>query len=153
MKTPATTIAVFAVFVALIQVGGWAQEKYVPKDNEELYGTWINEKMSVSKIVVFPGGYREYLNVYDFEPARDITLEFASKWKDADGNVWFKAFGAITGGFNEGVKFQEIYKISESGTKWELAFNVVADFGPDQYPTRIDPKKSSYGGFFYRAGN
>ncbi len=31
------------VFLVLIQVGVWPQERYVPKDNEELYGTWIDD--------------------------------------------------------------------------------------------------------------
>ena len=30
---------------------GCVPSKYVPKPNEELYGTWINEKMSAQKYI------------------------------------------------------------------------------------------------------
>jgi hypothetical protein len=145
------TRMILLVLVAMTPLIAWAQGKYVPKDNEELYGTWTNEKyVTIWKIIVFPGGYKEYYKGSDSDPYRVITLELASKWNDSDGNVWYKAFGSIVGGRDEGIKFQEIYKISESGTKWELTFFVVREFDPERYPTEIIPGTGNYG-CYYRA--
>ena len=42
MKAKKMLLIVSAVLLALTQVGGWAQGKYVPKADEELFGTWTN---------------------------------------------------------------------------------------------------------------
>ena len=68
------------VLIMLTSVWGFAQDKYVPKDNEELYGTWTNSKYGVlpmtwQKIVVTADGYKEYelaKTTYDGVPTASL---------------------------------------------------------------------------------
>jgi len=41
MKTKLFVLILTVVLGATAQVSGWAQAKYQPKQNEEIYGTWI----------------------------------------------------------------------------------------------------------------
>jgi hypothetical protein len=125
--------------------GAIAEDSYAPGDSEKLFGTWANQKMlSIQKVVVFPGGFREYMKVTDTDPVREVTLTLESNWKDSAGNVWYKAMGSVTGGADRGWKFMELYKVSESGTKWELAFEPVFNFDPLVNALPREPKCAKY---------
>ena len=54
MKTPIMLLFGAGLLLVLAQVEGWAQEKYQPKADEELYGTWINDTVS-GKLITFAG--------------------------------------------------------------------------------------------------
>ena len=96
MKTRMLIVGASIVLLVLIQIGGWAQTKYVPKENEELYGTWINQgtprKFSyIPKQLLLPNAFGNYSKVSDSNPFEEGTFEIVSKWTDSEGNVWFKA--------------------------------------------------------------
>ena len=52
--------SISAVLMLVFSLVAIAQDTYVPAPNEELYGTWTNEKMFPPKIVVSPGGTWEH---------------------------------------------------------------------------------------------
>jgi len=148
------------VLLALIQSGGWSQTKYVPKENEELYATWINERNPKGdmdhpqKDVSAPGRYELYYSIADSEPFETGTVEIEAKWTDSEGNIWYKAFGTVSSGSYKGYRYQTLAKISKSGTVREEQVNPIgmADFSPDNYPTEIDSKSSQYS-IMYRSAS
>ena len=107
--------------------------KYVPKPNEELYGTWINESIRYQKLVVFAGGFKEYLSVADAEQDWETTEQISAKWKDGDGNIWYKTFDLYTIGQLKGTKMQYLWKIS-SGSQIERRGEAVKDFNEKSFP-------------------
>ena len=55
MKTRrALLLATGIGLLILVQVGGWAQEKYVPKENEELFGRWKDDKNADLRLSMIP---------------------------------------------------------------------------------------------------
>ena len=140
---------------ALIMLGGCASAKYVAKPNEEIYGTWVNEKMSAQKIVVGPDGGKTYLKLTDTTPYFETAGEIVSKWTDSEGNIWYKCMSArVKGAYaNAAAKFTELDKLSKSGTVWESVWTMPMsdeEIKNPKYPTKIDPQDSNYG-IYYRA--
>lgn len=154
MKSRLLLLAVSTALLALIQVGGWAQEKYVPKPNEEIYGTWVNEKSvnfnHIQKAINTLDGWTEYFNVSDSVPLDKRKKEIDRKWTDSDGNIWYRIFGtAISGSYK--MKYKELDRLSKSGAVLESVFTeAYPDFDSAEYPTKIDPKDTTYR-IFYRA--
>ena len=144
------------LLLGLIQVGGWAQTKYVPKENEEIYGTWLNEKRTntdnCQKLVITADGWKEYYNISDSVSFFEGRGFFDSKWTDSEGNIWYESFGTITKGTAaaQGIKYQELDKVSNSGKVVESVNTNVAEYDPDSYPTKIDPTDYTYR-IYYRA--
>jgi hypothetical protein len=139
------------LLLSMIQVGGWAQENFVPKGDEELYGTWANEKNNVDvfhgqKVVVAADGMDIYCRVSDPAPGMEVSWEISSKWTDSEGNVWYKTLGTSTGGVYKGANWQALEKINKSGTVWERAVNYLelGRFNPAFYPRTIDPNGTYY---------
>jgi hypothetical protein len=141
-----------------------AQDKYVPKANEELYGTWTNENASTmqpQKSINFPGGYKAYEKITDTSPFEEGTEQIAEKWTDSEGNVWYKIINVITLGIvpsgpykgydYKGWKIQCLQKVSNSGTVREWTWVQVPAFDPSLYPTKIDPTDSQHYAIVYRA--
>ena len=141
---------VFILFALVpILLGACAPGKYVPKPNEECYGTWINEKGYPQRMVLFAGGFKQYTLKADAVPTYSKgTLEIESKWQDAGGNIWYK-FHVID--MPEAEKFQCLCKISKFGTVLERVYNEVAEFNPKNFPTIIDPNGGTYSIFFRSA--
>ena len=79
-----------SILILLLSVVGYAQEKYVPKDNEELFGTWTNEKMQFQKTVNFKGGFKDYVRINDATPVGVGIENIAKKWTDSEGNIWIR---------------------------------------------------------------
>lgn len=152
MKSPMILLAALMVVLAVSAVAGFGQEKYSPKPNEELYGTWINaEQFSYSqKSVNGPGGYKEYWRIADSAPSAEGTEEIYGKWTDSEGNVWYKTFATIISGWGKGFRSQTLHKLSKSGTVRELVYALVSTFDPSDFPTKIDPEDSTYR-ILYRA--
>jgi hypothetical protein len=126
-------LIVFAGFVALVLLAGCGPGKYVPKANEEIYGTWINEGIRWQKLVVFAGGNKAYLSVADAEPDMETTEQISAKWKDGDGNIWYKTFDRWISGHLKGTKSQYLWKIS-NGSQMELTGEAVKDFNEKSFP-------------------
>jgi len=140
-------LGAMAVLLVIVPVGGWAQEKYVPKDNEELYGTWTNEQnVTLQKAVDFPGGYECYSGISDSTPYETGTEQIETKWTDPEGNIWYKTFGTVTGGIGKGYRWQDLIKISKSGRVRESENDPIGtmEFSPSKYPTKIDPDSDPY---------
>ena len=148
------------VFAVLLAASAYAQTtdsaKYVPKPNEECYGTWINEKSinqgHIQKKVSTPDGNKDYLNVSDSAPIFEDEQQIYAKWTDSEGNIWYKTFGTVVAGAYKGTKWQELDKLSHSATVWEYVFTIVPEFDPEYYPTKVDSQEMLYR-IFYRVGN
>jgi hypothetical protein len=153
MKTGMTVLGATVILLSLILLGGCATGKYVPKPNEEIYGTWINEKMSAQKYVVTPDGWKQYLKITDTHPYSEGAWAIASKWTDKEGNIWYKSFGAIAAGPYAGFKHSWLHKFSKSATVWESVWSSPTneqEAATPTYPTKIDPNSSEYN-IYYRA--
>src|SRR5208283_230530 len=99
--------------LALSILGGCATGEYIPKPNEELYGTWINEQnggnIFLPQGVVFTAdGYKLYCSLSDSNPCEVGTSWIDSKWTDSEGNIWYRTFGTNTAGVYKGDSWQEL---------------------------------------------
>ena len=69
MKTGMTVLGASMILLALIQVGGWAQQKYQSRKNEELYETWIDDEtmnsFHMQKIINFADGWKGFSEISD----------------------------------------------------------------------------------------
>jgi hypothetical protein len=122
------------IAVILIMVAGCAPGKYVAKQNEQLFGTWTNEQNVGSvydpqKVVIAIDGYKLYSKISDSVPSEENTWQIDSKWTDSEGNIWYKTFGTVTMGTYKGARWQELEKLSKSGTVWERALNALGTAG------------------------
>jgi hypothetical protein len=129
-------LIVFGGFVALVLLAGCGPGKYVPKANEEIYGTWINEGIRYQKLVIFAGGVKEYFSAADAEPDMVTTEQISAKWKDVDGNIWYKTFELYTSGHIKGTKMQYLWEIS-NGSQMELTGEAVKDFNEKSFPLTL----------------
>jgi hypothetical protein len=121
---------------------------YSPKANEELYGTRTNESYgtmtnnvySPQKEVINPDGYEGYRLISDPDPSQKGREHIASKWKDSEGNIWYKTFGTAANGDTTWA-FRSLIKVSKSATVREsVGVWVAAPKSASDYPTKIDPK-------------
>ncbi len=138
---------------ALILLGGCAKAKYVAGPNEEIYGTWTNEKMDFKKVAMAPEGKYMYLQLADTTPFEESTGQIAAKWTDSEGSVWYKFSYTRTKGPHAGSKFTELDKLSKSGKVWEYVWTAPAndaEMKNPSYPTKIDPQDYLYS-VYYRA--
>jgi hypothetical protein len=153
MKSKSRLLGVTMFALALILLGGCATGKYIPKSNEEFYGTWINEHGTPKKSVSFAGGFKTYVRIGDTDTTfSEGTEVIEKKWKDSEGNVWYKSYGTITAGIGAGMRFQTLSKISKSGMVREWVHSLVIDYDPKNYPPTIDSRDPDFS-FFTRVGN
>lgn len=131
------------LFVNFVQ----AEEHYVPKEKEELYGIWANEEYDGNYVnsrwdYNSDDTWASYVNTTG-EPVWAGQYSITEKWTDAEENVWYKI--KWENKFNGGSGFG-LLKISDSGETIEAAYSI------GDYPTKIDPNKSfwQYGGIHYR---
>jgi hypothetical protein len=133
---------------------GCVPSKYVPKPNEELYGTWINEKMSAQKYINATGRWAEYLKSSDSSSHKEFAAEIVSKWTDSEGNIWYKTTRNDISGPYAGFKTTALSKLSKNGTVWESVWTEPeneAEVTNPTYPTKIDPNDPKYT-VYYREG-
>lgn len=142
MKTTKLVLGVLSVLVVLAFTLSYAEEEkaYVPKDDEELYGTWVNEDYSgglygAQKITIHPDGTYE-----TFMKATDTTLEswkdtftIIDKWTDSEGSIWYKIHCEGASG-----PAYSLARISSSGSVYEE----VSSHG--DYPTEMDSGHYTY---------
>jgi hypothetical protein len=121
------------------------EKPYVAKDNEELYGTWVNPNYSS----VQADGASDQKIIF----RTDMTFELfrwllgkevcfwtgpyriTDKWTDSKANIWYKIHWEYI--YNEQYR---LFKISNSGKKCEFV-NDPIEYG---YPKKIDPESISY---------
>lgn len=143
----------FTFILAVIFLAtGCSPRHYVAKAKEEIYGTWTSTQRSPHKLVMLPDGtWEEYIYESDAAPTYKGTFQIIDKWKDAEGNVWYKEFVTLT--FPAGTKemTQELDKIDKSGRVWEFDFNYVPKYEPGSFPKEINPKGNDYG-IYQRSG-
>jgi beta-lactamase regulating signal transducer with metallopeptidase domain len=122
------------------------REFFMPSDNEEIYGTWVNTEYSgelswPQKYVHYTWGYCEYYNEMESKNpiiGWDFTSTLVDKWTDAQGNIWYKEFQR----YNMGDRWHQLVKISNNGTTLEFIWNkrdfpVAADLTPNSATYRI----------------
>ena len=127
----------------------YSEEPYVPKENEEYYGTWVNDEYdnvyTWTKWEIKPDGtWTSYSKVQsEYILVGKGTYTLTAKWKDDKGGIWYKMTNK-----NDilEVNGYGLLHISDSGSTMEAAY------GRSDYPTKIDPKKSfpAYGGIHYK---
>jgi len=149
MNGPRLSICVAVTLLSISMLRGWAQERYVPKADEELYGTWTNERYTgiasyqSQKCVVTADAYQCYAKLSDSLPQEEGTAQIDSKWTDAAGNIWYRAFGTIRTGWWMGYKFQMLIELTKSATVWESTWVLLSPgegFDPARYPTEMNPR-------------
>ena len=108
-------------------------------ESDELYGTWVNMDYKWGRppqklIFKSDGTFESFVNADSKASTWQGTNLIEKKWKDSEGNVWFK----IKWSGNWGESGYELAKISNSGNTYELVFS------NDEYPKEIDPKHENY---------
>ena len=147
-----TTIACVLAFLVtvLICLNSFGDDKekfgfYVPKDSEEICGTWVNTTYAAGagygfyqKWVLYNWGYWEgyYKLTAEFS---DMTGTFilVDKWTDSEGNIWYKEFVRQR---NNPFPSFELDKISKIGTVWEYVFSYKGSPTADN----MNPKNPYY---------
>jgi len=121
-------------FTADSIAGEWG---YYAKDNEELYGTWINmdyKGMPAQKIVTKPDGTEDiFMSANLKKPSYKSRYLITGKWTDSESNIWYKIHW-VGDWHKEGYS---LIRISNSGKTSES----VSD---TKYPSEIDPKNNLY---------
>jgi hypothetical protein len=118
----------------LVIAGSCASGKkaYVVKDNEEFFGTWVNENspISIEKLVFNPDGtVMAYANV-SITVGYEGTYEITDKWSDSSGNIFYRFYWIIP---VHRPRKNGLARISDSGETLEM------NFYPEGLPEEIDP--------------
>jgi len=146
MKIRTLVLILILVLAALIIAGGYvtAQDAYVVKEDEELFGTWINTEYDEigkdSKIVMKPDGKAEYYNASTYRDFDKGEFVITNKWVDSKGNIWYALREEIPLYM---IRYYSLFKISDSGKTLQCIFN------NRDYPTEIDPEDTRYA-IYYR---
>ena len=158
MKTQMLFISALMILLSMIPLGAIAQDKYVPKADEEIYGTWILTNLNqteLQKIVLSAKGMDRFSLLSDMTPYDNATYEIDAKWTDSEGNIWYKAHGTQTSGAWKDYTYVELDKVNKAGIIWEGQFAPCGYKGkidPMFYPKEFDPKNPNHGIFLrYRA--
>ena len=148
MKVSRTILVLSAALLVSMLVGGCGSGKYVPKANEDLYGTWVNQAYPEKKMVITPGGFKTYLSVTDTTVVHEGKEQIEGKTVSSNGTVSYKTFGEFTSGPYTGIKFQWVRKVEKSGTVLEYVERPVAEYDPKNYSTEITPSDTYYRMYF-----
>ena len=113
------------VLAVLIIAGSCATQKqtYIPKTNEELYGTWVNTgyDSEEQKFINYNWGYTEsFLQATDEYANLPATFHIVDKWTDSEGIIWYKVNWQFKGSPN--MRFY-LFKINEDEGSWEQIFS------------------------------
>jgi len=121
---------------------------YVAKENEELFGTWVNEEYNNSTRSAIwefkaDGTWVMYRKTTDEISYEDGTYTITNKWTESNGDVCYKIIWKTDYLARSGY---ELRCISNSGSSMEAASS------SSDYPTQIDRTKGSWGypGIHYR---
>jgi len=128
-------------------------QKYTPKPNEELYGTWINKTYSghyapgdvhPQKELLDSAGYTVFRLTDDFAKYWTGPEQIVGRWTDSEGNIWYKTHKFNWSDGKKDVAAHLLYKLSKSATVRESVFVIRDTYNPDAFPKKIDPKDTSY---------
>jgi hypothetical protein len=149
IKFPVALVCLLGLFIT-INVG-CAPKKYIPKVNEELYGTWINEKSSYPKLEIYAGGSKLYYDISSSSStAAETAEEIVSKYKDHDGNAIYQTQETVIGGLAKGDKAQNLIRISKDGKTLEVENKDVVDFDSKYFPVDFSSHADNDYHIFYR---
>jgi hypothetical protein len=122
-----------------------AGKPYVPKGDEMIYGTWTSKTASYHKLVMLPNlTWELFTYESDALPANKGVYQIIDKWRDSEGNTWYKEVVTFTVGQGAGEKLQELDKIDKEGRVWQYDFNNMSRYDPANFPKQIDPKAYNY---------
>jgi hypothetical protein len=148
MKSRTLLSILILILALLIVVGSCATGKkaYVVKEDEELFGTWINPDYNntghCAKYVFHHNGKVEYYSATTDRAADHGEFVITNKWADVKGNICYTMIEEFpfwgTGRIN-----YILAKISNSGKTLEFTWT------HSDYPTEIDPEHSRYN-IYYR---
>jgi hypothetical protein len=120
---------VIVAFATLVIAGEWG---YFAKNQEELYGTWVNLKYvgSIPKKIIYKsvGTFICFKEVNSKVPCYGGRYLITGKWSDSKGNIFYKS--NWVGDWGE--EAYQITKISDSGKTLEFVL------GYDEPPKNID---------------
>jgi hypothetical protein len=151
MRARITLVWPAVILLIMLLLGGCGPGKYKPKPDEELYGTWTNEKYGImttsnyspQKEIIDASGYTAYQTISDHNPSQKGPLTIAARWKDSEGNIWYKTFGTASTG-DSVLRLQALHKLSKSGTVRECMNFWFLESNPNSYPATIDPARPEY---------
>ena len=145
-----TLVSILIMPVAvLIIFGSCATQKqaYIPKPNEELYGTWANAEYDGvehgQKFINYNWGYTEaYRLATDQYPDTRRAFYIMDKWTDSEGIIWYKVTWQLRG--SPTMRFY-LVKINKSEGSWEEVWTYK------DFPSESDliPEHVEYG-IWYR---
>ena len=151
MKTRLLTIAInIFLLLAFAPNSSYASDEkaYVAKENEELYGTWVNEDYNGSRRYAkfefkADGTFTAYLKTTDEIPYMEGTYIITDKWTESSRDICYKMTWKYVWFPESGYLLK---CISNSGSAMETA-NSFSD-----YPSQIDRTESypTYIGIHYR---
>jgi len=151
MKGCTIVPAMMLSLLALVLLGGCGPGEYTPKANEELYGTWVNEKTGLKLVWSPDGSFSDYsLSSTANTPVGGGKWKIRRKWNDSEGNVFYETFATFTFGNWEGsdangTTLKYLEKVSKSGSVLERNWW----FTTSDFPKAIDPKGAYF--IYYRA--
>lgn len=128
-------ILIFSTFAIDVYAG---EDYYFARDDEELYGTWINLYYGTNppqKLVYNPNGTGwSATNANSKLPTWKIRYLITGRWKDSQGNIMYKTHWVGSWG----KAGYSLCRISNSGKTLEYMNS------HNDYPKEIDPKSSYY---------
>jgi hypothetical protein len=140
-----------SLLFTLVYIKGWAQEKYLPKENEELSGRWKDDTATDMQTVYDSVGFRTYYGTANDVLLNEATQEIENKWTDIEGNVWYKTRGVFVGESPYlGTKFQALYEVNKSKTMLTCWANTVNEYDSSNYPQEYAPK-ANFESHYHRA--
>ena len=129
---------ILSVTLLAITVDSIAKEwGYFAKDNEELYGTWVNldyKGVVPQKVIRKPDGTDDFFPSANLEkPTYKSRYLITGKWTDSESNIWYKTHWVL----ETNMEGYSLIKISNSGQTLEYVYDTKP-------PTEIDPKDNLY---------
>ena len=127
MKTR-TIVSIFILVLAVMVIAGSCatqKQAYIPKPNEELYGTWVNTDYDgveeVQKFINYNWGYTESFElVTDQYVGARSAFYIMDKWTGSEGIIWYKVTWQFRGSPN--MRFY-LVKINDTEGSWEQVWS------------------------------
>ena len=142
MNTRRLLSILILVSALLIAISSYASGKkaYIAKEDEELYGIWINtdynERDHPVKFIIKPDGTEEgYAKIDSTHSYYHLEYIITDKWTDSEGNIWYKVFYSILwyGSSKDTEPLYLLSKIDKSGNILETVRSGI------DYPTELGP--------------
>jgi len=117
-----------------------------PESRDEHLGTWTtNREAEFQKVVWDARGFRQYTRASDNVPLVEGASKVIARWKDAEGNTWFRLLDTVTRGPFRGMVFRVVQEVSRSGREQELVSHLASEpFDPREDFPVMDPFDVDY---------